>query len=197
MKRETFERLTLLEASGEISEPEKRALQVYIEKNTGARDFRAQQAILMSEAQSALSTESPHPSVRVRIRGAAESRISRGRIPSPSPLAIRGMACAAALMVLLAAWSMVSKESRAGRILEIRGLMAAASASTSEGVPAGAGNGLDLQELGRQLLQMQGLAMDESDGAGFEDAPPSPGEELPPTASQENKMHVSLQKKYV
>ncbi len=192
MKREDVERLLLLEDSGEISEAERRVLQAALEAGTDIAALRARQEALVAEARGALAVERPHPSTRVRIREAAEARAAGRGFGVLAPRTIRGLAFATVCVLLFFGMSVLSKDSRSGRILEINGLMVAAGSDEDATIDADVD--LDLQTLGRQLLEMQGLAMDESEL--FEDAPPSSDGGLPPTASQENRNFASLPRIY-
>jgi hypothetical protein len=197
MERHEMERLILLDSSGEITEEEARQLQAHMDKHPDARAFRDQQSGLIARAGVVLSQNTPHPSTRVRIRDAAQAQLKHGRRGNLPSLAWRGLAYAAALTILFANWSSLFPDPRAGRILEINGLMAAASDATQNVEPSDPGAEPDLQELGRQLLQMQGLAMEENDYEVFDPAPASSHGGPAPTASQENNTRASLPRKYV
>jgi hypothetical protein len=194
MKQDEIERMVLLEASGELSAAETRRLERHLEDNPETRVLRDQQAHMLMHARAALSTEGPHPSTRVRIRDAAEAQAKHSPV---LPIAARCLGYAVALMIMFVAWSTLFRDQRAGRILEINGLMAAARDATLPEASAKLEADLDLEALGRQLLQMQGLAPEEYEFAGFEASAPSSDGAPPPTAFRESNNYAFLPRKYV
>ncbi|MDI6775137.1 MAG: hypothetical protein QME60_07060 [Verrucomicrobiota bacterium] len=152
----------LLAQSGELPAGEWNELRKHLAGCEDCRRYREDIDQIAAWAGQALPVGSPSPAVSRAIRMEAERRAKPEPILRFARSAARVLACAAALMLLLAGWHTLTAGRHAERIHEIDAILAIADADDPMPVPvadiqAATGREEKLRTLARQLLQMEGL----------------------------------------
>lgn len=142
-------RFILLSETGELNARAEHGLKTHAATCAGCRQFQEETRRLTAAAQAALSADGPGPATLDVIRAAAEHEV-RARIPHPWRSSLRPLAWAAGLALLLGGWAMGSSGLRARRINDV-GLVISLVSDVAAEEDAG------LQDLARQLLEMEGL----------------------------------------
>jgi hypothetical protein len=162
MNCEAMQRKILLEASGELSAREARALAGHVAACERCRAWRAEAGAAHSLMELAAVDRIPGPAVVARIVAAAEERKGARTLALPPRIA-QALACAAALLVAAGVWLVLPHKGRSDRITELHALLATvADGKAEQSDPHAEGSGeQDLQRLARQLLLMEGFGADE------------------------------------
>ena len=187
------QRLILLADSDELSARQQAALGRHLEACPDCRAYRQQTERLLSAARSALPETEPHPSTFVRIREAAEAG-PPARLLRLSPMTVRALAAAAAVLVAVGLWfakppaqplaKPVDTVASLGTVLTL-----VSDEDLEEPVTLG-GDDRDarVRALAAQLLAIEGFAGDDfGDDLGLFRGSPGPE----PTASRPRSIPVS------
>ena len=177
MNCETWQQKILLAQSGELSGRESRALEEHLAACPSCRAYSESLKRLTSAAREPSGIEMPGAAAMAQIRRAAEQRAGSRLLAFPAP-AIRALALAAAVAAVVAGWMLLPSNHQSQRIEEIHTIMAMVSEDDA-GETAGPGQDetrADLRALARQLLVLEGLAVEDfSNGDLMEtDAEPQP-----------------------
>lgn len=150
----------LLALSEELPAERARALDTHLRDCTACRAYRDEVQMLTSQTAAILEVGEPSPPVMQAIHEAARTR-KRGRvIPFPSPV-VRMAACAAALALAVSGWFSFSSYQQDVRLREIGTIVELlASEDGNETDSTETDDSYGIEDIARQLLEMEGLALD-------------------------------------
>jgi len=150
----------LLALSGELPTERAEALDTHLCDCATCRAYRDEVQMLTSQTAAILEVGEPSPSVMRAIHEAARNRKRGWVISFPSPL-VRMVACAAALALAVSGWFSFSSYQQDVRLREIGAIVALLALEDGEETDsAGADEAYDMEDVARQLLEMEGLAVD-------------------------------------
>jgi anti-sigma factor RsiW len=159
----TYRNDILLAESGELTPPRREALSAHLASCPGCRTFADTSRVLTQSARETLSQETPHPSVMVAIRAAAETR-GRGRLLWFPTRMVRLAACAAAIaLVAGSAWFAAVPRQQASRVAALSTMVTMVAESTMDDAATmtAVDDDRDLKAVARQLLEMEGFRVDD------------------------------------
>ena len=183
-----YKKQILLAESGELSD--RTPLMKHLEACASCRTFSEMQQLTIEVAREHLPTATPHPSVMVAIRKAAETRHHGVLIAFPSRL----IAYAALFMAIAGTTTWISTtpiRQRATRISTLSTIVAIVSETIAEdeGLATLIEDDSNLEAVAQQLLEMQGFAI----GDWFSDEEdPILDDQPDPTTTQWHKTHAPL-----
>lgn len=152
----------LLAQSEELLAGEQAELEEHLAGCEDCRRFRRDLETISAQAAQALPAGEPSPFVLPAIRSEAERRLRAAPTLRFVLPALRVLACAAALLLLLAGWQTVTAGRHTQRIHDVDAILTVASLTEAAPHPeadieAATGREEKLRVLARQLLQMEGL----------------------------------------
>lgn len=163
MDRHDMEREIILAQSGELPPARRATLEQRLADDADLRRWRDEVAQVCADAQAALPSPEPSAAAMAAVRERAREP-RRGKVLAfPAPV-VRLAACAAALAVVVGSWMvwMPEQQTPSDGVAELRSLVALASSyEVDPEVPDAAGETERIRALARELLIMQGLAVDE------------------------------------
>ena len=184
MNCKNMEQQLLLAQSGELDEEAIKAIEEHITACKPCQHLQADLNAITTVAQEALRTGTPSENTRAAIRLAGQNAINRKshQIFPSWPMQI--MAYAAALLIFVGGWAWLGTQTKFNRANELSAILTMVDdAETSEQNITGDGvNNQALQELAKQLLQMEGFFAD--DPEELTTANPTAGP--PPTTFREH-----------
>lgn len=151
----------LLEESGELSDIDINDLKTHLLKCRSCEAFRASVVFLSQTARDYVSDQQPGMSVMTEISRAARNKHESNVIFFPLPY-LRVAACAAALVLVISGWFSISSYNRTKQVENVRVLVSMISSDYSEEQSEENAEDNSLQEVARQLLEMEGFT-DSSD----------------------------------
>jgi anti-sigma factor RsiW len=161
MNESAWEREILLAESGELTARRAERLERHLAECAACRDYRARMRAIAAEAEHAFAGREPAAETLARVRKAVAVRPA-SRVLAFPPGAVRALAYAATLALLLGGWFLATSLRREGRIgtLNAAVIMVAEAdamndAEVDEGAPAE-----PLRALAQDLLRLEGLADD-------------------------------------
>ena len=193
----TYRNDILLAESGELASVRREAMLAHLESCPECDAFAKASSGLSELARVHLPQETPHPSVMVTIRSAAEARRPGALIWFPTHV-VRWAACAAALaLVAGSAWiAAVPHQRQASRVAALSTVVTMVTESTLDDDSATmmtVDDDRDLKAVARQLLEMEGFQVDDL----FDDEVLSLFEEPAPTTTQWRRTPASLAQRCV
>ncbi len=186
----------LLAESGELSPNRREAVAAHLENCPDCSAFANTTRILTDAARERRPQDTPHPSVMVAIRQAAEARTQSRLLWFPAH-AVRLAACAAVLaFVAGSAWlASVPYQRQAYRVAALSTVVTMVSESVADDAATVTivDDDRDLKAVARQLLEMEGFQVDDL----FDDEVLSLFEEPAPTTTQWHRIPASLAQRCV
>jgi hypothetical protein len=167
MNCERWQHQVLLAESGELSDDERPALETHLAGCPACRDFRAASSALADAVRPALRHGEPSAAAMAAISEEAASRAGRSRLLVFRPFVFQLAACAAAFALVVGGWLLLQPRPESGpdTIHQVGSLLTMVSDRHADGsgVPAATASDNDarLRTLARELLRMEGLAVDE------------------------------------
>lgn len=165
MNCERWQHKLLLAESGELPEGDRPALDAHIAGCPACREFRDASAALAVAVRPVLRRDAPSPATIAAIREEAATAARRPMLLRP--LVLRFTAAAAALVLVAGGWLFLrpDAEPRTDGIHHVGLIVTMVSEQHANGanVPAASASDTDtrLRALARELLRMEGLAVDE------------------------------------
>jgi hypothetical protein len=159
----TYRNDILLTESGELPANRRGALSAHLASCSECRAFAEISRVLSTSAREGLPQETPHPSVMVAIRAAAEAR-GRGQLLWLPTRVVRLTACAAALALIAgSAWFAAVPRQKASRLAALSTMVTMVAESTMGDAPTmtDVDDDRDLKAVARQLLEMEGFRVDD------------------------------------
>lgn len=147
----------MLAESGELSDKDVNDLKAHLIKCPSCEVFRARAVLLTQAARDSVSDQEPSMSVMAEIFRAARKKHESNVVFFPMPY-LRVAACAAALVLVISGWFSISAYDRAKRVENIQALVSMVSLDYSEEQSEENVDDSSLQEVARQLLEMEGFA---------------------------------------
>lgn len=186
----TYRNDILLAASGELNSRRQAGLSVHLAACPDCHAFAETARVLSKSARENLPQDTPHASVMVAIRQAAEAR-GRGTVFGFPAHVVRVAAYAAVLALMAGSvwFAAVPRQPRASRIAALSTMvrMVAESTMDDESIMTIVDDERDLEAVARQLLEMEGFRVDEL----FDDEVLSLFEEPSPTTTQWHRIPAS------
>lgn len=167
MNCEQWQQKALLAETGELSDSDRRALDAHMAGCRTCRDFRTASANLACAVRPVLRRGDPSPATLAAIGGEAAAAAARRRPLFLRPLALRFAACAAALALVAGGWLFLRPDATPDPdgIHQVGSLLTMVSEEHAgdSGVPPASTSDNDarLRALAKELLRMEGLAVDE------------------------------------
>jgi anti-sigma factor RsiW len=166
MNCEQWQRKLLLAESGELPDGERQSLDAHLADCPVCRDFRDASLTLASAVRPVLRQGEPAAATMAAINEEVASSARGPRLLVFRPITVRVAACAAALALIVGGWFLLRSETESApdTIHQVGSLLTMISEQHAgdSGVPAvPADNNIRLRALARELLRMEGLALDE------------------------------------
>jgi anti-sigma factor RsiW len=167
MDCEQWQHQLLLAESGELSDDKRQALDTHLTGCPACRDFRNVSLTLADAVRPMLRHGEPAAATMAAISRETASASGRSHLLVFHPTVVRIAACAAAFTLVIGGWFFLrpGTKSNSDAIHQVGSLLTMVSEqhASNSGVPAVSASNSDtrLRALARELLRMEGLALDE------------------------------------